>query len=138
MIFDDLFFPLRCCSLVVLLYSTCACSGQPSSAFDPADSGVLEPPLADTSLRRAASPAGIASARAASIMRLLFLPRRTSRFSLQRHRGSVGARVLQAQFRPHRNRIFSGDTPRFVSKTNVIVSKTNDNVRKNNENITLI
>ena len=47
---------------VTLLYSTCACSGQPSSAFDPDDSGVLEPPLADISLRRAASPAGIASA----------------------------------------------------------------------------
>ena len=56
---------LLCCpvlALVVLLFSTCARSGQPSSAFDPADSGVLEPPLADISLRRAASPAGIVSA----------------------------------------------------------------------------
>ena len=53
---------MRCCSVVVLLYSTCACLGQPSSAFDPADSSVLEPPLADISLRRAASPAGIVSA----------------------------------------------------------------------------
>ena len=36
----------------------------------------------------------IASARTASIMRLLFLPRYASRFSLQCHRGSVAPRLI--------------------------------------------